>query len=160
MCWLFGTFLLQNQLRPLRDWRFLFSPQLSKGKVFVHYFKLQAMLSYDLFNMTHIMRPAKKKFVYYPDIDQKFCKAERARSQVYFSEKRKLQNFRCFSFAWSGFRRRPFPFWATGQTPIKDQRRVENRKSRQDQVVVHHSYFIALYCFTKASDYDIIAARR
>ena len=50
MCWLFGTFLLQNQLWPLRDWRFLFSPQLFRGKVFVHFFKLQGMLSHDLFN--------------------------------------------------------------------------------------------------------------
>ena len=58
MCWLFGTFLLQNQLRPLRDWRFLFSRQLFRGKVFVHFFKLQAMLPHDILRM----RPAKDKF--------------------------------------------------------------------------------------------------
>ena len=41
---LFGTFLLQNQLRPLQDCRFLFSGQLFKGKVIVHSFNLRRIL--------------------------------------------------------------------------------------------------------------------
>ena len=89
MCWLFGTFLLQNQLRPLRDWRFLFSPQLSKGKVFVHFFKLQAV---------HLLIFSRKdqlktNLSIIPVIDQKFQKAERVRSQIFFVKRGNCKTF-------------------------------------------------------------------
>ena len=44
MRWLFGTFLLQNQLGTLQDCRFLFPGRLFKGKVIVHSFNLRRIL--------------------------------------------------------------------------------------------------------------------
>ena len=47
MRWLFGTFLLQNQLGTLQDCRFLFPGRLFKGKVIVHSFNLHLFLGKD-----------------------------------------------------------------------------------------------------------------
>ena len=47
MRWLFGTFLLQNQLGTLQDCRFLFPGRLFKGKGIVHSFNLHLFLGKD-----------------------------------------------------------------------------------------------------------------